>query len=150
MIMKKISIILCAFFVTLVSCNDDDDQRSETNLSETEIPSSIKTYVETHFPSNTIDRAVMDTEHNVVTYDIYLSGNVELEFNSDLEIIEIDGRAQLPDSVIPPAILDYVAQNYPDNFITDWDLERDHQQIELDNGLDLEFTMTGEFIRIDG
>jgi len=92
----------------------------------------------------------MDTENNLVTYDIYLNGNIELEFNNEYEIIEIDGRAQLPDSVIPSAILDYVAQNYPNNFITDWDLERDHQQIELDNGLDLEFTMTGEFIRIDG
>lgn len=148
--MKKISIVLSAFFVTLLSCNNDDDHKTDKNLSETEIPSPIKTYVTTHFPSNTIDRAVMDTENNLITYDIYLSGNVELEFNSAFEIIDIDGRAQLPDSVIPSAILDYVAQNYPNNFITDWDLERDHQQIELDNGLDLEFTMTGEFIRIDG
>jgi hypothetical protein len=76
-------------------------------------------------------------------------GAVVLGFNSSYEITDIDGTTQLPDSVIPQAILDYVAQSYPANFITDWELERNHQQIELNNGLELEFELNGAFIRID-
>ncbi len=80
---------------------------------------------------------------------MYLSENVELTFNNTFQIIEIDGTTQLPDSVIPAAILDYVAQNYPNNFITNWELEDNHQQVELNDETELEFTLDGVFIRVD-
>jgi hypothetical protein len=60
-----------------------------------------------------------------------------------------DGTTQLPDSVIPTALLDYVKEKHPENFITDWELENKHQQIRLDNGLSLEFDLDGKFLRID-
>ncbi|NLW30122.1 MAG: hypothetical protein GXY77_01545 [Fibrobacter sp.] len=74
---------------------------------------------------------------------------MSLEFNRKNEIIDIDGVSQLPNSVIPEKILQYVTTNYPTNFITDWELDGKNQQIELDNGLDLEFNMNGDFLRID-
>jgi hypothetical protein len=83
------------------------------------------------------------------TYDILLSESISLEFNRKKEIIDIDGVAQLPNSVIPEKILQYVTTNYPTNFITDWELDDKNQQVQLDNGLDLEFKMNGDFLRID-
>ena len=55
----------------------------------------------------------------------------------------------MPNSVIPEKILQYVTTNYPTNFITDWELDDKNQQVQLDNGLDLEFKMNGDFLRID-
>lgn len=147
--MKKITLLLCAILVTLSSCSDDDDNTNQVLLTESEIPTAITTYVNTHFADNTIDRAVKDMDNNTIEYDIYLSGNFTLEFNADYEIIDIDGVTALPDSVIPPAILIYVNENYPQQFIRGWELEMDYQQVELNNNIELEFTMTGEFIRID-
>jgi len=55
----------------------------------------------------------------------------------------------LPNSVIPEKILQYVTVNYPTNFITDWKLDGKNQEVQLDNGLNLEFNIKGDFLRID-
>jgi len=75
--------------------------------------------------------------------------SVSLEFNRKKEIIDIDGVSQLPNSVVSEKLLQYVATNYPNNVIIDWELDDKKPKIELDNGLDLEFKMKGEFLRID-
>lgn len=150
--MKTLKILtVLTFALFFASCSDDDDNNGnqEIVLTESEIPTIIMEYKTTHFPDNDIIRATMDTEANVVTYELDLEGFFEMDFNAEYEIIDIDGTTQLPDSVIPQALLDYVNENYPNNFITDWELELNHQQIELNNDLDLEFDMDGAFIRID-
>ena len=145
--MKKLQIlgILLTLGLLLIATSCDDDK----GLSENEIPNEITTFITTHFPSNNIIRATKDKDGSRVSYDVTLSGNVKLEFNSQREITDIDSNTKLPDSVIPQAIRDYVTENYPNNFITDWELEDNHQQVGLDNDIDLEFTMDGEFIRVD-
>ena len=39
--------------------------------------------------------------------------------------------------------------NYPDNFITDWELDDKKQKVKLDNGLELEFNKEGNFLKLD-
>ncbi|MGR7814043.1 PepSY-like domain-containing protein [Lacinutrix undariae] len=150
--MKKAATILALFAIIFTSCSNDDDNNSndsEIVLTEAQIPSEITAYIAQHFPSNTTNTVIEDTDDNVITYEVYLSESVQLEFNSNFEIIEIDSLYQLPNSVIPQAILDYVVLNYPTNFINGWELEYNHQQIDLNNNIELEFEMNGDFIRID-
>lgn len=138
-----------AFTLTIVSCSSDDDGNNETLLTENEIPDQIMSYLSEHFPDNDIIKTVQDNDDGTTTYEVYLDGNYELDFNADYDITDIDGTSELPDSVIPQALLDYVSQNYADHYITDWELESSYQQIELDNGVELEFEMDGTFIRVD-
>ncbi|MFV0290835.1 MAG: PepSY-like domain-containing protein [Mangrovibacterium sp.] len=137
---------LVVLMATFVACNDDD--KHEKVLAEKEIPAAIIDYKTTHFPEAIINRAILDSEHETI-YEIYLSGNVELDFNENCEIIDIDGTTKLPDSVIPVEIQNYVTENYPTYVITDWELELGNQQIEFSNGWELEFKLDGTFIRID-
>lgn len=139
----KISLITTAFLFSLTSCE------KEKILTISELPTEITAYVSTHFPNNTITQAIMERDGLSKTYDILLSENINLEFNRKKEIIEIDGETQLPNSVIPEKILQYVTVNYPTNFITDWKLDGKNQEVQLDNGLNLEFNMKGDFLRID-
>jgi len=83
------------------------------------------------------------------TYDVVLDNNTVLEFNRKKEVTEIKSTSKLPDSVIPVKISQYVESNFPGNYINEWELEDKHQQVGIDNGLDLEFTLSGDFIRID-
>ncbi len=147
----KISVVaILAVLTIFTSCDsNDDDYVKDIILTDSEIPSEIKAYISTYFPENTIIRAEKDNDFNDITYDIYLSGSFNLEFDFEFNIIEIDGVTELPNSVIPQPILDYVSQNYPNNFITDWELEYNHQQIELNNDIELEFELNGNFIRVD-
>ncbi len=150
--MKKtatlVTLVIFSFLTAFTSCKDDDKDY-ETILKESEIPAEIKSYIQEHFNENTILKAKKEVEANTITYDIDLSENVELEFNSLFKITSINSTKQLPDSVIPEAILDYVKTNYSDNFITDWELEKNHQQVELNNNIELEFDLEGGFIRVD-
>ncbi|MEC5166760.1 hypothetical protein RCH18_002508 [Flavobacterium sp. PL11] len=138
-----------SFLTVLTSCSSDNENTSKELLTDAEIPIAIKAYVETHFITNEIIRAEKETESGSITFAIYLTENVNLEFNSALLITNIDGVTELPNSVIPQTILDYVAANYPANFITDWDLETNYQEVELNNNLELEFDLNGNFIRVD-
>lgn len=132
-----------ALAFTLTSCDN------EKVIPSTDLPSEITSYISTHFPNNSIVQAIKDRDGLTKTYDILLSESISLEFNRKKEIIDIDGVTQLPNSVIPEKILQYVTTNYPTNFITDWKLDDKNQQVQLDNGLDLEFKMNGDFLRID-
>ena len=145
--MKKLQVlgILATLGLLLFAASCDE----EKGLSENEIPNEITTYVTTHFPTNNIIRVTEDKDGTRKSYDVVLSWNIKLEFNRQREITDIDSSSRLPDSVIPQAIRDYASENYPDNFITDWELEDNHQQVGLNNDVDLEFTMDGEFIRVD-
>ncbi len=139
----KNALMSTALLAILTSCE------KEQLILATDLPSEIKNFITTHFPSNTVAQVIKDRDGLTKTFDIILSSSISLEFNRKNQIINIDGVSKLPDSVIPEKIIQYVRTNYPTNVITDWELDNRNQQIELDNGLDLEFSMAGDFLRID-
>lgn len=140
--MKKLFLVALAPLL-LASCN------KEEILPNTEIPAEISGYVSTHFPEAKINGATKDIDGWELTYDNTLEGGFFLEFNRKKEPIDLEGLTKLPDSVIPPKLLTYVTTNHPDNYIIGWELDDRNQQIKLDNGLELEFNMNGDFLRID-
>lgn len=127
----------------LTSCD------KEEIITSSDLSSEITSYISTHFPKNTILQVIKDRDGLTKSYEVFLSENVSLEFNRKNEIIDIDGITKLPDSVIPEKILQYVTVNYPSNFITDWELDDRNQNVQLNIGIDLEFNMNGDFLRID-
>lgn len=137
----SIALLLAVF--TLASCD------KETLVQDNDLSKEIRTFISTHFPSNRIIQSVKDRDGLELTYDILLDGNIKLEFNKKNQIIDIESREKLPDSVIPAKILDYVSANYSGNFITGWEIDGRNQQVKLNNGLELEFNMDGDFLRID-
>ena len=114
-----------------------------------DIPGGIAEFLENHFPEKKVRKIVKTTKLNSITYDVELAGDIELKFDSKWGVIEIESKTKLPDSVIPTSISDYVTLHYPNNFIVEWELENDHQEVELDNGIELEFTLNGDFIKVD-
>ena len=145
--MKTRLFTLAIFTAFLFSgCEKEDESLIELN----QVPSEIQTFVSTHFPEQTVTRVIQDTESSAKTYDLYLDNFTKLEFGEKNEIVEIEGQTKLPDSVVPGNILIYVGLTYPDNYITSWELENNIQQITLNNGLEIEFNLNGNFLRIDG
>ncbi len=118
-------------------------------IPHSEIPSAIQSYIDSHFPDQAVVKAEIDMEGIKKEYEIKLADRTELEFNSKHQIKKIDGKNALPASVIPEKIRDYVHTNYPNNVIIGWEHEWKHQEVKLDNGIELEFTMAGKFIRVD-
>jgi hypothetical protein len=143
-IVKTAAILLLSMATTLISAQDKIVPYSQ-------IPSKIKNYVTIHFPKHSVVQSEIDKEGPGFSkqYEINLSDGIELKFNNKNQIIAIDGKSKLPDSVIPEKIRRYIATNYPSNAITDWEIDGKNQQISLDNDVDLEFNMKGDFVKID-
>lgn len=146
--MNTIKFFRSIFLLTLVAtflsaCNDEEV------IPSSELPSSIKNYISIHFPTNEIIQVVKDRDGFSKSYDVILAGSVSLEFNKKNDVVEISSIAQLPDSVIPEKIRQHTTANFPDNVIIGWELDDRNQQVKLNNGLELEFTKSGDFLRID-
>jgi hypothetical protein len=145
---RELKFDLNGVFINADGGSDDTDP-GDVVLSEDEIPAEIKNYILNFFPSNTILQAVKETDDNMTTYEIDLSGELDLEFNSTFQIIGIEAETKLPDAVIPQAILTYVVQNYPNNFIVSWELEAGFQYVDLNNDVELKFDLNGVFVSAD-
>ena len=140
--MKQI-IFIAILALAFVSCE------KETVLDDMNIPEEISNYVNTHFPDNKIIQVVKDVDELELSYDVILEDSLSMEFNRKKKIISIEGINKIPDSVIPEKLLNYVNNNYSEQYIIEWNLDNRYQEIELNNGIELKFNKEGEFIRID-
>ncbi len=136
-----IAIILTS--ITLTSCAQDKI------IPESELPEEIATYLKTHFPNNPVLQVSIDNELFSKSHEVILQDNITLEFNAKNEVTEIEANSKLPDSVIPVQIIEYVKNNYPENVIIEWQIDDKNQQVGLENDIQLEFNMKGDFLKID-
>ena len=143
--MKKLIITLYTVIVAITFTNcSKEEMNPEENL-----PNEVKAYIITHFPDQSITEAKKNENDSINTYEIRLDNLTDLEFNYKFEIMDIDGKTKIPNSVISEKISNYVILNYPDNFITGWEMDEGKQEVELDNAMDLEFDMNNNFMQID-
>jgi|SRR5690554_4337433 len=149
--MKTKLLLFAIAGLLFTSCDQDDGfgPGKERIIEAANLPVEIQNYVSTHFSEYSIVKAIEEKEPNGLEYEVYLSGGYGLEFNTYLHVTEIKGASRLPDSVISESILNYTNLHYPDLYIRKWEWEHTYQQVELNNGIELEFTTTGEFIRVD-
>lgn len=144
--MKKLFLVLFIMMqFAFGGCEEDSD--SESFLYN--IPSEIQAYVDQHFPDQSVIQARLDLEGTESNYELLLDNFIKLEFNVEKAVVEIDSNVKLPDSVIPANILAYITSNYKDYYITCWELKSGHQQIELNNQVELDFDLEGQFLRLD-
>lgn len=133
-----------AALALLVGC-EKDDQR----VAPDKLPEQAQTFLAEEFPNATVSSVVKDYDDGTHTYKVRLSDGTYVEFRKNGEWKEVENRvAGVPEGVIPVKIWSYLQTNYPDNFVVDIERER-HYDVELNNDLDLEFSLDGDFIRID-
>ncbi len=141
---KSTSLFLFILFLMPVITLAQDKVIPAANL-----PAEIQNYIKTHFPTQQIAVAEIDYEGIFKEYEVKLNDKTKLEFDRKFQVKKLESKSALPETVIPNKINEYMKLNYPNNSITEWEKERKHQEVKLDNGLELEFTLKGKFIRID-
>lgn len=118
-------------------------------IAPADAPEPIQTFVSKHFPEGQIAYLKKKEKLHYTKYEVKLDTGVELEFDQDFKIFEIEAKSALPASVIPSKIQEYVSKTYPNRTIHEWKLTKRGQKIELDNDLDLLFDRSGNFIKVD-
>jgi len=138
------NIVVLSLFITPFGLSAQDKI-----LAPTEVPGAIQSYVKKHFAGQTIAQAKLDVDGLKKEYEIKLSDQTKLEFTDKHKITKIDANKALPASVVPQKIAQYVKANYPNHSIIEWKKDERKQEIKLDNKLEMEFNLKGDFVRID-
>ena len=122
---------------------------SDRIISPSQLPEAATKFIETHFNGVKISYAKIDDGK----YEVRLADGTELDFKRSGEWDKVDCKlSPVPGSIlalIPAGITAYVESNFPEASIVKIDYERRRIDVELDNDLDLEFNLKGEFLRID-
>ncbi|MBO7299879.1 MAG: PepSY-like domain-containing protein [Tidjanibacter sp.] len=146
--MKKFLAFLASAVIVpvgLMGCEVND----EFNVQPNNLPEKAQTFIETHFADTTVRQAVKEYDDLTYTYDVYLADGTQIEFKKNGEWKSINNRRSgVPSSVLPEEMNTYLSTTYEGLFVVD--IERDWQyDVELSNGVDLDFSLAGKFIRVD-
>ncbi|MBE8714546.1 PepSY-like domain-containing protein [Sphingobacterium hungaricum] len=146
--MKNLLLAIPVLFVALfTSCE------KESVVSENELPATAKTFISTNFPSAKVLRVEKQTtaSSNGTEYSVDLDNRVEIDFDKNGNWTDVDGEdnVSLPTGFILPVIVTYIETNYASTTINAIEKTRVGFEVDLVNGLDLEFNANGEFVRLD-
>lgn len=143
--MLRTAVFLLTIMVVLVSCSDKDQI-----VPEGDLPTSARSYIQTHFPNISISQVWRDKDGSRTSYEVTLVNGAYLEFNKSGAITQLESYAGLPVSTIPQPIVDFVSANYRDQKIVEWELDDNREQsVTLISRLELVFDLGGNFKRID-
>lgn len=142
--MKRLSITLLAMTFLMASCNAND---IPVKLSD--IPKKAQAFITEHFAGYEVAYVMQDNDIAGTEYEVKFTNGDEVSFDEDGEWENIDCEfSEVPSSVVPMKILEYVGANFSKMKITS--LEKGNRyEVELNNDLDLLFNLKFEFIKID-
>jgi len=120
-----------------------------------QLPKNVKDYIDKEFPSENITFVDKDKDlmpwNNEDMYEVHFSSGLEVVFSKTGKVTEIEAAKgqKIPEQVLPTSIVSYVKTNYPQASVKSWDVDGNDQDVELSNGVDLEFDKNGKFLRVD-
>ena len=113
------------------------------------LPDPITSFIKQHFPNATITGVEPDHDNGGLEYDVYLNDGNELDFDANNQWETIECRANaVPAVFIPKAIATHVKSNYQLPIVK---IHKEHfgYEIELNNGMELSFDRSGQFMGMD-
>lgn len=124
-------------------------QNSTANL-----PATAQNYVKQHFSSVSVQEVNENSNWQIwedEKYEVKLSNGIELDFDENGNIIEIDSQNNeaIPVSALPSKVASYLQATYANAQVKGWEKDDKDQEVELSDGTDLEFDAEGNFRKID-
>jgi len=138
--------VLCALALIFTSCDKDEKIITSDNL-----PSLANSFLNDYFKD--VNIVSITEEMDVIEgaeYEVLFSNGMEVTFDKNGEWDEVeahDDKVAIPTSFILPSIVSYVNENYSPALINSIDKEKSTFEVELTNGIDLIFTLQGEFLK---
>lgn len=115
-----------------------------------QLPPKSQKLITDYFSAEKISYIKIDEEWLSKDYEVtFVSGN-EIEFSKNGDWHEINcKRSAVPEALVPGNILAYVKKNFSGTSIAKIEKKSNHYEVELSNDLDMEFDLSGNFLRLD-
>ena len=146
--MNKLSKILVAVLIVFTASSAFANDKV---ITFSQLPAKSQKFVKTFFPQEDVLTVTEETEYLVQKeYTVIFRDGAKIEFDSDGEWEKVDTRTKpVPVKLVPNSILNHVKKSFPNTFVKEIKKSRNKYEVEISNGLELEFNRKGEFIRID-
>lgn len=124
---------------------------NEKVIPFSKLPAKAQTFVKTYFKQSDVAAVTLDTEYFIQKeYAVIFKDGSKVEFDGNGAWESIDMKTSaVPATLIPQAIQRHVQKSFPDTFVQEIKQTRATYEVEISNGLDLEFSRQGEFLKVD-
>ncbi|WP_353134784.1 PepSY-like domain-containing protein [Pseudopedobacter sp.] len=146
--MNKLSKFLTAVLIVFTA---NSAIANDKVITFNQLPSKAQKFIKTFFSQADILTVTEETEYLVQKeYTVILNDGSKIEFDSNGEWEKVDAHTKsMPVKIVPGSILSHVKKSFPNTFVKEIKKSTNKYEVEISNGLELEFNRKGEFIRID-
>lgn len=115
------------------------------------LPQAAQTILAKNFKAKVSLIKIDKSFNQIKDYEVILTDGSEVTFDAKGNWVEIEVAANksIPAGLVPKAIAHHVSQSHKGQKIITIERERTKYKVELTNGLDLEFDLSGNFLRFD-
>ena len=109
-------------------------------IEVTALPATAQQLLQKEFSGKTISFVKAERDGFSLDYDVVFSDGMAVEFDSRGEWREVNARqTEVPAGLVPQPIAQYVKQHYPETTIRHIERHRKGVEVDLSNGLEIEF-----------
>lgn len=142
---KLVSLVSFMLLIVSVACARDKVTRDVSLL-----PAGAQEMIQKYFPNSEISYLKIDKRlFRTEGYEVVLTGGTELEFDVKGQWKEVESLQTVPDNIVPESIRKYIKQNYGSQGIKKIKHNRRGYELDLTNGMEMEFDNMGNFLRLD-
>jgi len=122
-----------------------------TPIPFAQLPAKALRFYKDHFSQADVASVILFSKYFAKKeYTVYMKDGSKVEFTStgDWEKVKMKTNP-VPDKIIPAPIAEYIKTNFPDSSVKEIKKSQRKIEVELTNGLEVEFNHQGQFLRID-
>ena len=144
----KIHVIISSMVlgVALMACSSESISHDASKL-----PAKARDLISQNFNSAV---SMVETEKSVgkvKEYEVILTDGVQVTFSGDGEWKSVDtpNNIPVPHGLVPTSIAEFVAQKHAGAYIVGIEKNKKGFEVELSNGVDMQFDTAGVFMKYD-
>jgi len=141
--MKKTILTLLVLLMVAGTAMADGRKKA---IQPSQLPTAAQTLIQKHWPSCNIQSACTDGRKE---YEVLLTDGCQIEFDLKGNWKEMKCNDGLPVTLVPAYITRYVVNRYPKLLIIDVEKMRGGYEVELSNGLEIQFDLKGNVTHVD-
>lgn len=143
--MKKHLFLLLVAMMSLQACAD-----KKQVITFAQLPQKAQTFVTTYFDQQSIAFVMQETDFITKDYDVQLQNGTKISFHKDGTLDNVETKPNpMPEGIVPAIVMNYVKATFPQAFVVEYNVDTRKQTVELNNGLELTFSLQGQFLEID-
>lgn len=120
-------------------------------ISFNQLPQKGQKFINTYFSSKQVSAVILDDDYFSKDYEVILTNGTKIEFDGSGNWTEVDGKRNTihKTGFAPDKIINYLKKSFPNTSIVKIEKNKYSYEVELSNGLDIDFDAKGNFVRID-